>query len=193
MREEGKSSVKLVITIAVIVAIVIVGINYVKNVIDKENVKNMQADLLLVQGKVKVVKGNHDMNNEQNPLKGYLLTQLPEGVNINEFLDKHVIAQEEYEKYYLLDSSSLEQMELQDLINKYKGYFIVNYENYEVIYTEGYENENKLWCYRISDLHKQPEIKQNQENVPNEGENTQETAGENTQAEGESTQEATTE
>ena len=42
-------------------------------------------------------------------------------------------------------------------MNKYDGYFIVNYENFEVIYTEGYENENGMWCYRISDLKKIPE------------------------------------
>lgn len=51
----------------------------------------------------------------------------------------------------------MEKLELQDLVNKYKGYFIVNYDNFEVIYTEGYENENGMWCYKISDLKKLPE------------------------------------
>ncbi len=45
------------------------------------------------------------------------------------------------------------------MVNKYKGYFIVNYDNFEVIYTDGYENENGMWCYRISDLKKIPEDK----------------------------------
>ena len=48
-------------------------------------------------------------------------------------------------------------MDLKDLINKYTGYFIVNYDDFEVIYTEGYENTNGLWCYRISDLDKKKE------------------------------------
>ncbi len=48
-------------------------------------------------------------------------------------------------------------MDLKDLVNKYPGYFIVNYDNYEVIYSEGYKNENGLWCYKISDLYKKPE------------------------------------
>lgn len=55
-------------------------------------------------------------------------------------------------------NGNLEKLDLQDLVGKYKGYFIVNYENFEVIYTEGYENENGMWCYRISDLKKYPEI-----------------------------------
>ena len=49
-------------------------------------------------------------------------------------------------------------MDLKELVNKYPGYFIVNYDDFEVIYSEGYENENGLWCYKISDLEKKPEV-----------------------------------
>lgn len=103
-RESGKGFIKLILAIAVIIVVVIIGIRYTKDVIKTENAKNMQADLLLVQAKVEMVKGNYNMNKDENPLKGYQLTQLPEGVNIDEFLSKNIIAQEEYEKYYLLDS-----------------------------------------------------------------------------------------
>lgn len=155
----SKSSVRLTIGVVLIVAIVVGAVHYIKYYINKENIKNVQADLLLVQAKVEIVKANYSMNKDENPLKGYQLTQLPENININEFKEKNVITQEEYEKYYLLDQTSLEQMDLQELVNKYNGYFIVNYDNYEVIYTEGYENENKIWCYKLSDLHKTPEVK----------------------------------
>ena len=72
---------------------------YIKNSLEKEKVKNMQADLLLVQAKVEIVAGNYNMNKEANPLKGVQLSALPEEVNINEFKEKKVISQEEYEKY----------------------------------------------------------------------------------------------
>ena len=153
----SKSSVKIIIGILIITAVVVGAVQYVKYYLNKENIKNMQADMLLVQAKVEIVKANYSLNKEEHPLVGYQLTVLPEGIDIKEFLEKNVIAVEEYEKYYLLDNASLEQMDLKELVNKYKGYFIVNYDNYDVIYTEGYENENKMWCYRISDLHKMPE------------------------------------
>lgn len=191
----GRSSIKLIIAIIIIVVAVIVGINYVMNIIKKESIKEVQADLLLVQAKVNIVKGNYSVNKEENPLKGYQLNQLPENINISAFLEKHIIPEEEYEKYYLIDSSALEQMQLQELVNKYQGYFIVNYDNFEVIYTEGYENENGLWCYRITDLHKKPEVQQKQENNQeqieqkkeeqseqnNQEQTTQEQSGENAQ------------
>lgn len=52
---------------------------------------------------------------------------------------------------------NLESLGLQELANKYSGFFIVNYNNFEVIYTEGYENENRIWCYKLSELKKLPE------------------------------------
>ncbi len=75
-------------------------------------------------------------------------------------------------------------MELQDLVNKYSGFFVVNYENFDVIYSEGYENKNGLWCYKISDLNKAPEIDNGNKKVQNaDGEQkngeTVETSGEN--------------
>ena len=179
----GKSSVKLVIGIVVIIIAVIGIVQYAKYYINKEKVKNLQADILLVQAKVEIAKANNNMNKEENPLRGYQLAQLPEEINITEFLEKNVVSQDEYEKFYLLDSASLEQIGLQELVNKYPGYFIVNYDNYEVIYTEGYENENKMWCYKISDLHKMPENKKiegNQNEQVNE-ENTENTESEENQ------------
>lgn len=65
------------------------------------------------------------------------------------------------------------------MVNKYPGYFIVNYEVYEVVYTEGYENSNGLWCYKISDLNKMLEVKNSTEQVNQQ--NQQETLTENTQ------------
>lgn len=172
-QEEGKSSIKLIFAIIVIAVVVGLGVKYTLDFINKEKVKNLQADLLLVKAKIEICKGNYDMNKDENPLQGFQLTQLPENIDIKEFLEKRVIPEEEYEKYYLLDSDALGKIGLQDLVNRYSGYFIVNYENYEVVYSEGYENENGIWCYKVSDINKLPEnhntqIVKNETNEENE-------------------------
>ena len=182
--EEGKSSIKLIIAMIVIVILVILGVRYTIKFINSEKVKNFQYDMLLVKNKTEIYNAKHTLNKDENPLLGYQLTQLPEDININEFNDKHVISDEDYEKYYLLDSASLEKMDLSELANKYQGYFIVNYENYEVIYTEGYENKNGMWCYKISDLEKTQaeqksqtnKIEETNEGEQNNGEGSQETS-----------------
>lgn len=183
-QEKGKSSIKLIFAIIVIAVVVGLGVKYTLDFINKEKVKNLQADLLLVKAKIEICKGNYDMNKDENPLQGFQLTQLPENIDIKEFLEKRVIPEEEYEKYYLLDSDALGKIGLQDLVNRYSGYFIVNYENYEVVYSEGYENENGIWCYKVSDINKLPENHNTQivKNKTNEENNNEENNnGENEQ------------
>ena len=91
---------------------------------------------------------------------GYKLNELPEGINIDGFKAKNIIKEEEYEKYYLLDAECLEKMDLKELVNKHPGYFIVNYETFEVVYTEGYTNKEGVLCYKISDLEKYNKIEE---------------------------------
>ena len=177
-QEKGKGFIKLILGITIILIVIVLAVMYIKNSLEKEKVKDMQADLLLIQAKIEIAAGNYNMNKEANPLKGVQLSALPEDVNINEFKEKNVITQEEYEKYYLLNSGNLTELGLDELVNKYPGYFIVNYEIYEVVYTEGYENANGLWCYKISDLNKMPEVKNPTEQINQE--NQQETLPENT-------------
>ncbi len=102
--EDGKSTIKLIIAIAVIIAVVLVGVKFAIDFFKKEDIKNTQADLLLIKAKIEILKGNYDMNKDENPLQGYQLNQIPEEININEFLEKHVINEEEYGKYYVLDN-----------------------------------------------------------------------------------------
>lgn len=103
-KNSGKSSIKLVVAIAVIAVVTVLGVRYALDFIKKENVKDVQADLLLVRAKIEILKGNNGMNKDENPLLGYQLNQLPEGIDLKTFFDKKVIDENEYEKYYLLDS-----------------------------------------------------------------------------------------
>ena len=88
----------------------IFGIRYIIDFVNKEKVKNFQADLLLIKAKIEIYKGNYDMNKDENPLQGYQLNQLPENININKFLEKNIISQDDYENYYLLDNRKFRKL-----------------------------------------------------------------------------------
>lgn len=166
IQRKGKSSIKLIVAIVVIAVLVTGGVIYLRKFLSNENVKELQYDMLLVKTKTETFKSKNTLNKDENPLIGYKLNELPENINIDEFKAKHVIGEDEYEKYYLLDSECLEKMDLKELVNKHPGYFIVCYDDFEVIYTNGYENKNKMWCYKISDLEKKPEKKKLESSVP---------------------------
>lgn len=156
MLKDKKSfvSVRLIVAIVVIVIIIVFGVNYVLGLFREEQVRNFQSDILLVQSKVELLKGNYDMDKEAHPLKGIQLSQLPENIDISEFYGYNVIAEEDYEKFYLLNDEALVECGLGELVDRYDGFFIVNYDNYEVVYSKGYENENGLWCFRVSEMNK---------------------------------------
>lgn len=156
-QESGKGTVKWIFIICVIIIVVVVIVQYIMGVLKKERIKEMQADLLLVQAKVEIVKGKNNLNKDENPLKGIQVSKIAEKVNIKGIMEKKNISSDDFAKYYVLRNSDLSEMDLQELIGKNSGSYIVNYDNFEVIYTEGYENLNGLFCYKISELNKQPE------------------------------------
>ena len=156
--ENGKGTVKWIIVICLIIVVVFAIVHYVIGIIKREKAKELQADLLLVQANVEIVKGKNNVNKDENPLKGIQLSKIGEKVNIKKVLEKQGISADDSAKYFVLRNSDLSGMDLQELVGKNKGTYIVNYENFEVIYSAGYENVNGLWCYKVSELNKQPEV-----------------------------------
>lgn len=75
-QENGRGYIKLILAMTVIAIAIVAVVMYVKNIIAQEEVKNLQADLLLVQAKVEITAGNYNMNKEANPLKGIQLTRI---------------------------------------------------------------------------------------------------------------------
>ncbi len=156
-QENGKGTVKWILIICAIIAIVVLFSYYITSVIKREKTKELQADLLLVQAKVEIVRGRNDMNKDENPLKGIPLSKISEKLKAKKYIESRGFAADEMANYYLLRDSDLSAMDLQKLVGKNKGSYIVNYANFDVIYTDGYENVNGLWCYKVSEMNKQPE------------------------------------
>lgn len=160
-QEKGKGTVKWIVIICAIALIVFFIVQHITGIVKKEKVKELQADLLLVQAKVEIVKGKNNVNKDENPLKGLPISKIVEKFKIKDLLEKKGISADDIAKYYVLRDSDLSQMDLQELIGKNSGGYIVNYDSFEVIYSKGYENINGLRCYKVSELNKKPELPKN--------------------------------
>lgn len=172
-----KRIIKYVIIITIIIAIITLITQHVLNIVKKEKIKEMQADLLSVQAKVEIIKGKNNVNKDENPLKGIQVSKVAEKIKIvNKIFEKYEITGDNVGKYYILKNSDLSEMDLQNLVGKNSGSYIVNYENFEVLYTKGYTNANGLFCYKVSEMNKQPEI---QKIIPASTTETQQTGEEN--------------
>ena len=164
------------VAIIAIVAVVIFIVHYVIGVNKREKIKEMQADLLSVQAKIEIIKGKNSVNKDENPLRGISVSKVSEKIGVvKKIFEKYEITGDELAKYYILRNSDLEAMDLKELVGKNQGTYIVNYDNFEILYTEGYTNANGLFCYKVSEINKQPEI---QKVVPVSNNETQATGAE---------------
>ena len=154
-----KRATKFFIIICAIIAVIAVLGFYIRNIVIKEKLKSMQADLLLVQAKVEILKGKNSVAKDENPLRGMQLSKINSKIKISSIVAEYGITSEELEKYYLLLDSDLDVMELGSLKGKYDGSYIVNYDTYEVVYTAGYTNRKGLKCFKVSEMDKEPEVK----------------------------------
>lgn len=143
-KENAMTHITLVIWIVIIIVIGYLGINFILKETVKGKVENLKTDMLLVQGRIKVIEQENEMNKEENSLKGLKVSENLEDEKIKKLIENKVINAEEenFDKYYIINSETLNELKLQDNL---KGeYYIVNYKTHEIIYSKGIEIENEI-------------------------------------------------
>lgn len=107
--------------------------------------------MLLVQGRIKVIGQENEMNKEEHQLKGLKISENLEDEKIKRLIENKVINTEEenFDKYYIINSQTLSELNLQD--NLKEEYYIVNYKTYEIIYSKGIEIEGKMH-YKLTEI-----------------------------------------
>lgn len=174
--QKGMGHLMLIICIAIIILLVL-GVGYIlKEKIEEEKLETYQTDMLLIQGKVKVFSQEATIQKNEEFLKGRNITESLEEEQIKNLLENNVISQEEtsFSKYYILEQSHLDEIGLSN-IKLEEGYFIVNYDTDEIIYSNGITIGDKTF-YKLSELkeintqeeNEEQKEEQNEEQVVNE-------------------------
>lgn len=154
--QAGKTFIKLMIAIIIIAIIVIVGIYYSKNMIQKTQLQDFKTNMLLIQVKAKEVLeqvsfeknkiNNNDITLETlkeqylvgTPLTSEMLESFPQQV-------KELINSENLSEYYYFTTEQLNELGINNAKSDGEdGYYIVRYimdtdASVEVINTKGYE------------------------------------------------------
>lgn len=173
----GMGVIQLIISIVMIAIIVALGVYYVRMKYDQAKVQTAKTDMLLVEWKAKDAIEKQTVKGEEKTYIGTKVSEMKEDTLIKEFLSKNIISEEEYENYYVLTDEDLEKLGL-ELSNYENSFFLINYDNYEIITTKGCEYEKEETLYKLSDiLEKEGEKETNKEETQQE-ENKQETENE---------------
>lgn len=166
--QKGMGHLMLIICIAIIICF-IVGIIYIgKNRMKEEILQTYETNMLLIQGNVKIISQESTIQKKEELLKGRKLTDNLEDESVKKLLENNIINQEEasFAKYYILENSHLEEMGLNNIELK-EGYYIVNYDTDEIIYSEGIKIGKETY-YKLSELEKIGVQEENQEQILNE-------------------------
>lgn len=135
--EKGMGIIAIIISVLIIVGIAIFAYNFAVNTADEQKIQDIRANMLLIQGKCKILQETTKVNNNQDVLKGKKLSDMQDDSIISDFINKNIIDSSKLDKYYALSNDDLKSMEL-DVQNEENSYYVVNYEENSVYITKGY-------------------------------------------------------
>lgn len=166
--QKGMGHLMLIICIAIIICFIVGIIYIVKNSMKEEILQTYETNMLLIQGNVKIISQESTIQKKEELLKGRKLADNLEDESVKNLLENNIINQEEtsFSKYYILENSHLEEIGLNNIELK-EGYYIVNYDTDEIIYSEGIKIGKETY-YKLSELEKIGMQEENQEQILNE-------------------------
>ena len=141
--EKGLGIIGIIIIIMIIIALAVSTTFLIKNYIAKEKGIDIKQNMLSIQGACKVLKQDSIVKKNTDMFVGTKLSDMNEDNLINDFKSKGIIAESDYEKYYCLNNDNLEQLNL-GIQNEENSYYLINYDDNEVIITSGYDGKYKL-------------------------------------------------
>ena len=150
--EKGMSHITLIIVIILIAFLIFASIYFIRILNQKGKIAYFETNMLQIQGKVKILSEEDNMDKDNNKLKGRKLEENKEIGKVSQLINDGIISEEEekFSRYYIIDNFDLEQMKL-DNIYLDNGFYIVNYDTEEVIYSEGIEVDGDKY-YKLSQL-----------------------------------------
>lgn len=179
--QNGMSHIAWILAIVVIIGLVLCALFFSKTKLEDEVLKMYETDMLLIQGKVKVLSKEAIVKGNDDGLKGKKIEENLEDETIKKLLEDGVISKEEkdFSKYYIIDKQTLDEMGLTDVKIR-DGFYIVNYNTDEIIYAKGITIENNTY-YKLTEIKEANSKKENQNEVINETTNETTTENETTE------------
>ena len=152
-KEYLKSHIKALVGIIVVVVIIIFGAKFFKKEYNVQKTNDIKTDMLLIQGKTKIISEKVRINEEGAAYIGSKIEPEAtiENEEVNELKNKEVLDFSIAENnYYILDKQNLDELGLTE-VELTEGFYIVEYTQNDIIYSKGV-NENGKIIYKLSDL-----------------------------------------
>ena len=139
MKKKGFLNLKLIVIVLVVIIIGIVAFFYFRNSLNEQSLQTLSTEMLQIQAKIKIINERNKVNNTEEYIGEEATEEEIQKINI-----------ENSEKVKILTLDNLKELELTEIQEDKK--FIVNYENEEVYYIDGYETDSGNLIYSLTDI-----------------------------------------
>ena len=139
MKKKGFLNMKLILIVLVVIIIGIVAFFYFRNSLDEQSLQTLSTEMLQIQAKIQIINERNKVNNTEEYIGEEATEEETQKINI-----------ENNEKVKILTLDNLKELELTEIQEDKK--FIVNYENEEVYYIDGYETDSGNLIYSLTDI-----------------------------------------
>lgn len=180
--QKAMSLIGVIIAIILIVMIVCGAAYFTIKQFEKSRIENVKTNMLLVQGKIKVLQESSVAKKDESILKGKKVADNRENEKVKEMLEKGVISEqdESFDKYYIVDQDTLAEMQIEGSVFGEGNFYIVNYATNEILWTQGITIDGVTY-YKLSDLEKLEENANSANTQASEQQNTENAQEQTTQ------------
>ena len=147
-----KANAKNVLIIGIIVALVLVVIYFVKSRYQGEELETIKTNMLLIEAQTKQIAEKVNMKEKGASYVGIKIEEFLEDEQIKKLQELNMInIDEKKTNYYVLQQEHLEQLGLSE-IKLEQGYYIVEYNTNEIIYSNGIQDNLGKTLYKLTDI-----------------------------------------
>ncbi len=140
--QTGKSLIKFIVIIAILMGIILWGIQIIVKEADKKELETIHTNMLQVQAKAKVVFEKYHVDNA-NGLKGRKIEN-------NSELESFGINDDG--NYYVWDKEVLNDVGLIENPLGENDFYIINYDSEEVLFSKGYQTKDGQIYFKLTDI-----------------------------------------
>ena len=144
-KENGITLVALIILIIAVGIVIYTGLQYARKYIDNQEIEDIKANMLTIQGVITNINNKHTVDEENNILEGTKLEleNNTTGYKITEEF-KNVLSNIENAELYILNQEELKNHGINDVNINNKEFYVVDYNSGEVFYSLRINGKYKL-------------------------------------------------
>ena len=188
--ENGIGVVGVIILIVVILAILGVALYFIQLKYNEEKIETIKTNMLKISWKTAEIMEKAKASGTDPEYIGTKMSEMINDERLQQIKEKKIIAEEDYEKYYVLSDEDIVKLGIENVKNEEDSLYLLNYDNTsEIIISKGCKYLGRDVFYKLSDIKIEKEKIESEKN--NEPVNKEEEKVEETTENQEETQETT--